>query len=94
MAELQVAFRGAEAFGQRLTRRLLDDARPAEIEPRARFGDTDVGQRGEARHDAAGARIDEDGDEGHPGLVEQVHRAARLGHLHEREDALLHARAA
>jgi len=39
VAELEVALRRAEARGERLLRSLLDDARPGEVQPRARLGD-------------------------------------------------------
>jgi hypothetical protein len=61
VAELEVALRGAETCGQFLMGGLLDDARPGEVEPRARLRDADVGERRETGHHAAGARVGEDG---------------------------------
>lgn len=94
VAESQHALGAPEAGGQRLARGLGDDARPGEVELSARLGDADVGQRREAGNDAAGARIGEDGEERDAGVVHEVDGAGGLGHLHEAEDALLHARPA
>ena len=94
MPELERTLRATESGGQSLPRRLGDDPWPREAEQRPRLGDADVGQRGEARQDPSGTGIDEDGDEGRARLGDQIDRACRLGHLHEAENALLHARAA
>ena len=81
-------------FGQRLAHRLLDDARPGEADERAGLGDHHVADEGEARRHAAHGRIGEDRDERLARGGELVQRRGGLGHLHEREETFLHARAA
>lgn len=92
MAEGESALRAAEPGGQRLPRRFGDHARPRETQQRSRLGHTDVAQGGKARQYPSSTRVDEERDEGQAGLIDEIHRARRLGHLHETEDALLHAR--
>ncbi len=91
MAECERPLRAAEPCGQLLPRRLSDDPRSGETQQRPWLGHADVGERGEARQYPSGARIGKQRHERRPGLVDQVHRARRLGHLHESESALLHA---
>ena len=67
-AVLQQIFGALEAFRQLLADRLLDDAGAGEADQRARLGDLDVAQHGEAGGDAAGGRIGQHHDD----------RAARL----------------
>ena len=67
-----------KALGQRLADGLLDDARTGKPDERLRLGDVDVAEHGEARRDAAGRRIGEDGDVGQPGAVEAASAALIL----------------
>src|SRR5438105_715908 len=93
-ALLEEEFRALEAFGQRLTHRLLDDARPGEADERAGLGDHHVADEGEARRDPAHGGIGEHRDERLARGRELVERGGRFGHLHQREKAFLHARPA
>lgn len=92
MAERESAVRAAEPGGQRLPRRFGDHTRPRETQQRSRLGHAYVAEGGKARQYPSSTRIGEDGDEGQAGLVDEIHRARCFGHLHETEDALLHAR--
>ncbi len=83
-----------EPLGQLLADGALDDARPCEPDERAGLGEVHVAQEGEARRDAAGGRVQEDAEEGKPGVLQALERGDGLGHLHEAEDPLLHPRAA
>ena len=83
-----------ETFGQRLAHRLLDDARPGETDQRARLRDVEIAEHRETRRHAAGGRIGHHGDERQPRLREPRQRGAGLRHLQQREQRLLHARAA
>ena len=67
---------------------------PGEGEQRARLRDDHVAEAGEAREHAGRRRVRHDRDERAAGLVELVDRADRLRQLHQRENPLLHARAA
>src|SRR6185503_148534 len=83
-----------EALGQRLARRLLDDARARETDQRAGLRNIDVAEQRETRRGAARRRIR------HHGHVRQLRRRelrerrARLRHLQQRVQPFLHARAA
>ncbi len=91
MPERQHAFGAAEVLGKGFARRPGDHAWSREVELGARLSDADVGEGREAGQDTARARVRENGDEGDGCLVHEIHRAGRLGHLHQAEDALLHA---
>lgn len=92
MAEGESALRAAEPGGQRLPRRFGDHARPRETQQSSGLGHAYVAERGKASQYPSSTRIGEDGDERQAGVVDEIHRARCLGHLHETEDALLHAR--
>ena len=83
----------AEVLRQLLARGLLDDARPGEGDQRPGLGVRDVAERGERRPDAAGRRVGEHDDDREAGVVQHLEADDRLGHLHQREDTLLHPRA-
>ena len=87
-------FGALEAFGQLLADGLLDDARAGEADQRAGLGDMDVAEHGVGGGDAAGRRIGEDDDVGQLRVAERLDRDRGARHLHQRQDALLHARAA
>ena len=93
-AVLEQIFGALEALRQLLADRLLDDARAGEADQRARLGDVDVAEHGVGGGDAAGRRIGEDDDVGKAGLLHHLHGDRGARQLHQREDALLHARAA
>src|SRR5262245_21626918 len=94
LAVREQEFRPLEALGKRLPDRLGDDPRPGEPDQRARLGEDDVAQHREARGDAAGGGIGEDRDVRQAGGPEPLEGGRGLGHLHQREDAFLHPRAA
>ena len=73
---------------------LLNDPGAGEADGRAWLGNVDVAQHRERRGDAAGRRVREDDDVGQAGLAHLVDGDDRTRHLHEAEDALLHAGAA
>ena len=83
-----------EALGQLLADGLLDDARSREADERAGLGDVHVAQHRIGRRHAAGGRIGEHHEIGQARLAQLLHGNRRARHLHEREDALLHARSA
>src|SRR5438093_6973522 len=87
-------FRALESLGQRLPDRLGDDPRPGEADQRARLGEDDVAEHREARGDAAGRRVGENGEVRQPGGSQSLEDRGGLGHLHQGEDALLHPGAA
>ena len=83
-----------EAGGQLLTDGLLDDAGAGKADQRTGLGQHDVAQAGEAGRDTAGGRMGQVADV-QPALGgEFLNGGAGLGHLHQAEDALLHAGAA
>ena len=93
-AVLEQELAALEALGQLLPDRLLDDARAGEADERLRLGDVEVAQHREARGHAAGRRIGQDRDVGQPRAIEARERGADLRHLHQRQRAFHHPRAA
>ena len=73
---------------------LLDDARAGKADERTLFGDDDVRLEGKRRRHAARSRVGEHRNIQQARLVVLGDGRTRLGHLHEGNDALLHARAA
>src|SRR5262245_4592254 len=94
LAVREQEFRPLKALGKRLANRLGDDPRAGESDQRARLGENNVAEHREARGDAAGGGIGEDRDVRQAAGAEPLERSRGLGHLHQREDALLHPRAA
>ena len=93
-AVLGQIFGALESFRQFLADGLLDHARAGEADQRAGLGDLHVAQHRVGRGDAAGGRIGQHDDVGQPRLVQHVDADRDARHLHQREDAFLHARAA
>src|ERR1700731_107495 len=87
-------FGALEAVRQLLADSLLDNPRAGETDQRARLRDLHIAQHAVGRGHAAGGRVREHHDVGLLGLAQVLHRDGRARQLHEREDALLHARAA
>ena len=83
-----------EAVGQFLADGLLDHARAGEADQRAGLRDVHVAEHRVGRRDAAGGRIGQHHDVGLARLAQHFDRHGRARHLHQREDAFLHARAA
>src|SRR3989442_10793045 len=92
-AVLEEELRALEAGRQLLADRLAGHARAREADERARLREDDVAERRERGEHAARRWVAEHGDERDAGGVEARDRADRLGHLHERDRALLHPRA-
>ena len=83
-----------EVVRQLLVDGVLDHPAPGEADERPGLGYVDVAEHRERGRDAAGGGVGEHRDVGEPRLLEFRDRGGGLGHLHEREDALLHPRAA
>ena len=73
---------------------LRDDARAGKADLRARLGDLDVAQHGVGGADAAGGGIGQHHDIGQARFVQHVDADGGARHLHQRQNAFLHARAA
>ena len=86
--------RALEALRQLLADRLLDDARSGKADERTRLRNLDIAEHGIGRGDAARRRIRQHDDVGQTCLAQLLDRNGRPRHLHERENALLHTRAA
>ena len=93
-AVLEQKLAALEALGQRLAHGLLNHARTGKADQRARLGDIQVAEHRQARRHAAHGRIGHHRDERQPGARQARQRGAGLGHLHQRQQRLLHARAA
>ena len=93
-AVLEQVLRPLEALRQALADGALDHPRPGEADQRPRLGDGDVAQHGVRGGDAAGGRIGQDDDIGQAVLPRHLHRDGGARHLHQRQDAFLHAGAA
>ena len=86
--------RGLEALGERTADGLLDQPGSGEADRRSGFGEDHVGEYREARGHAAVGRVHEHRHVRQAGPCEALGRCRGLGHLHEREHALLHPGAA
>ena len=75
-----------------LPNRLLDDARTGEADERALLGEVHLPEEREARRDAARGWVEEHAEVGKPRVPVALERRDGLGHLHQAEDAFLHAR--
>ena len=93
-AVIEQEFGALEAVGQGLADGLLDDPLPGEADDRAGLGERDVAEHGEGGGNPARGRVAEQHDIGQARLLDLLDRDHRARQLHERQDALLHARAA
>ncbi|CAM3338581.1 hypothetical protein PANO111632_14890 [Paracoccus nototheniae] len=92
-AMFQQIFGALESFGQLFADGLFDDPGACETDQGIRFGDVDIAQhRIAGRHPARG-RMGQHDDIGDARFLEHLDRDGGAGHLHQRQDALLHARA-
>src|SRR5262249_12537464 len=91
---LEKEFAPLKAVGELLSDGGLDDTWPCEPDERVGLGDVHVAEKGEAGGDAARGRIEQDADERNARIAKTLARCDARRHLHEAEDALLHARAA
>ena len=87
-------FGALETLGQFLADGLLDHARAGKADQRAGLGDLHVAEHGVGGGDAAGGRIGQHHDVGLSRLAQHLHADRRARHLHQRQDAFLHPRAA
>ena len=85
---------GLEALGELLLDGVANHALAREADERMGLREDDVALHGERRGDAARRRVGDDRDVGQAALGQTRKRAGHLRHLHERRQALLHARAA
>ena len=93
-AVLQCELGRLESFRQLLTDGVSDNALSRKADKRLRFCQDDIALRGERCRDAAGRRIGDDRTVEQPCFGMTLERAGDFRHLHERNDAFLHARAA
>ena len=93
-AVLEQELGALEALRQRLADGLLDHPRSGEADQRAGLGDVDVAEHREAGGHAAGGRVGQHRDVGQPRVAHPRQAGRDLGHLHQRQDALLHPGAA
>ena len=94
VSEAEILLGQAEILGKLLACRLLNDPRPGERDQRARLGDRHIAQRRERRQDARRRRMRHHRDHRNACVVEILDCADRLRQLHQRQDPLLHPRAA
>ena len=90
----QQKLRRLKSLGKFLADGLLDHARPGEADQRAGLGNVDVAQHGEARGDAAGGGVGQNGNERQANFVKAGERGGNFCELHQADRALHHARAA
>src|SRR5580698_1438956 len=90
-AMFEQEFAALEAFGEFLADRLLDDPGAGEADQRARFGDVEVSEHGEAGGDASGGGVGEETDVGDAGFVELGEAGGDFSQLHEAYYAFHHA---
>ncbi|MPN21078.1 hypothetical protein SDC9_168457 [bioreactor metagenome] len=83
-----------KAGGQLFADRLADDARPGKTDQCAGLCQRDVAQRSKACRHAAGGGVGEADDVQPARLLKLLHGGGGFGHLHQRQNALLHAGAA
>ena len=93
-AVVEEKFGGLEARRKFGLSGVFDDARPGETDHRARFGENEIADTGEAGHDTGVSWMGENADVGQFCLRMIRECAAGLCHLHEAEHAFVHARAA
>src|SRR5437660_397317 len=91
---LQEELAALESLRQLLPQGLLDHPRPGESDQRPRLGQDDVALEGEGGGDPSGGRIEQHADVRLPHVPEPRQGGAAFRHLHQREDRLLHSRAA
>src|SRR6266700_200664 len=93
-AVLEQKLGALEALGKLLADSLLDDAGARETDERVRFGDVQIAKHGEACGDAAGGGIGHYREVGTLRVVPPGEPGRDFSKLHQRDDALHHARPA
>ena len=83
-----------ETFRQLLADGLFNDTRPGEADQRTGFGDVYVAKHGVRGGDPARCGIGQNNDVGLTCFLQFLHGDGGARHLHQRQDALLHARTA
>ena len=89
----QIGLGPPEIRRELLPDRLLDDPRTREAEECPRLGHHDVGEGSEAGKDSPGGGMGEDDHERQTLFGQKLQGDDGLRHLHQGQDALLHARA-
>ena len=89
-AMLQQELAALETFGQLFTNSLLDNTRTGETDQRIRFRNVQIAQHGKTCGNATEYRVGHDRDIGNALLLHALKHGGRLGHLHQRQDCLLH----
>ena len=87
-------FRRLKIVRQRLADRALDNAASGEAGGRARLCENDVAEHGERGGNAARRRVGQNRDIQQSSIRVTAYRTRYLGHLQQREHALLHTGAA
>ncbi len=87
-------FGALKSFRQFLANRLFDHARAGKADQRAGLGNLHVAEHGIGGGDAAGGRIGQHHDIGQFRLAQHLHADRGSRHLHQRQNAFLHAGAA
>ncbi len=80
-----------ETFGQFFTDRLFDDAGTGKADQGVRFGDLHIAQHGIGCCHPARGRMGQHHDVRQPRFLEHLHRNRCARHLHQTQNALLHA---
>ncbi|EPX82684.1 hypothetical protein ruthe_03142 [Rubellimicrobium thermophilum DSM 16684] len=90
---IEQVFGALEPFGKLLANRLFDHAGAGKADQCAGFGDLDIAQhRIGGRHPPRGGMGEHD-DIGQARILDRLQGDSRAGHLHQRQDPLLHPRA-
>ena len=93
-AMIEQIFAGLEIVRQFFADGVFDHPAAGKGQRGARFGQMQIAKQRIACHHAAGGRVGQHHDIGQTGIFQPLHAHGHLGHLHQREDTLLHARAA
>ncbi len=93
-AVIEQIFRALEPIRQSLADGLFDHALAGEADERAGLCDLHVAQHRIGGADAARRGVGEHDDIGQPRLAQQIDADRHARHLHQRQNAFLHARAA
>src|SRR2546423_921203 len=91
---IEEELRRLKAVGQVLPKGLFDDAWSGEPDHRAGLGEDSITKHGVTRAHASGRGIRENGDVRNATLGKHGEDGRHFRHLHQRENALLHSRAA
>src|SRR5690606_7843686 len=91
LSMLQIELRGLEIIRQLLANRLFDDDPAREAEYRSRLGDNNISEHGKTSRYAPGGRVRNDRNIESALFMQPGQGSGCLRHLHQAENALLHA---